>query len=1197
MRNLLLVLLSVFALLAQDTQGLLKGTIADPRGAAIAQASVEIRNEETGALRAIAAGADGYFVAPGLKPGSYTLTVSAPGFRKYVRGNVVLETSQPVALSIALEIGDVSQTVTVTSDGLDLDTAKADRTWTLRGDQLGELPMPDRNLLSVLTQVPGVNWFSNGDARGFTNEDVSYISVNGGSVRMNSFQIDGAPNNVPYSNAITPSAGMIGNNPTVDAVKEVKVITNVYDAQTGRTAGAVIQVNLKSGGREFHGSAYEYAYRTWLEGNTFQNNANNRPRTRHILDQTGFTFSGPILLPRIFDGRKHRSYFFTNYEYFRDLAPNDHSLSVPEPEMIDGDFSRLANNRGQRIVIYDPSAGQTAANGAWVRAAFAGNMIPASRIHPVTRKILGYMPKPNQPSATGNYSASNFFFSGVAAQTANYWRRATTKFDHEINASHRVSFRFTRDSREQDLTNNSLRGPGIDSAPRKDDPRSYALLWNAIFSPTIFAEFRLSANTFQTISSPGPNFGFDKSELGLPASLVGSIPGGPYFGRYDFSGYASLGSYQSGSKSNGWSMGTNITKVRAAHTMKTGFDLQSTNSYTLSLGNPLQYSFADLFTRADYLRADGLSGNAIATALLGAPTGGTSTINARLALISKYFAGYFQDDWKVTRRLTLNLGFRYDVYLPITERYDRILSGFDREAVNPVNALINRTLFPQTPQLQGGVLFAGVSGQPRRPVNVWPLTMQPRFGFAYELTRRVAVRGGYGRSYWSSLDDMFTQYGYSLATSLTPSFDDNRTPRPDAMTNPFPSGLIPASGNALGMLTRVGQAVTYQRRDFSLPYQDQYSLNFQVRPHAHARLEAGYVRTRTYDMRLDIPENEIPLRVRQQCNPLEGGDPAYCNALLPNPFRNLAPFQGTSRYTDSQLTRNVLSRPMPQFDSVMAQGYNLGKGWYDAFQAVYELRSARGITLNASYAFSKNIQLGGAGVGGSGVAVPRDPQRLILDRSPNFYNRPHVFTFAAVGELPFGKGKPFLNNLHAVPRAAVSGWQLSSRFDLSSGILADMPTGGYVRSARLTPDFHNPSGLVQMWRPCVARVLDQQGVVVQLQDRGLNAQYGCAIDNYNWLILPQYAPRQTASFSLEYRRQPNIGNINLALNRNMRIGERYRFTLRVEAYNVFNRYLMFKGIPNADMNSALFGTIVKKDVPIGQTLQPRKVSASLKFSF
>jgi hypothetical protein len=1193
-------LLSLIVLLhaglhAQDTQGLLKGRIVDPAGGSIAAASIEIRNQETQATRTMSSGADGYFVAPNLKPATYTLVVTAPGFSKYVRKDVMLEASQPIELAIQLAVGEVTQSLTVTDDGLEIDTVKGDRTWTLRDDSLSELPVADRNLMSLLTQVPGVNWYGSSGSRGFTNEDVSYIAVNGGPVRMNNFQLDGSPNNVPYTDSITPSASMIGNNPSVDAVKEVKVITNVYDAQAGRTGGAVVQVALKSGGQQFHGGAYEYAYRTRLEANTYQNNGNNRPRTRHLMDQTGFTFSGPVLLPK-YNGRKYRTYFFTTYEYFRDLAPNDHSLSVPEPEMLQGDFSKLRTNRNQLITIYDPATGVATAAGGWTRQPFSGNVIPQSRINAIAKSILGYMAKPNQASATNTYSASNLFFSGDPALNINYWTRSTTKIDQEFSSGNRVSFRFSRDTRQQEITNNAVVGAGTDSTPRQDTPRAYAVNWNSNISPSLYGEFRVSASIYQTKSDPGDNYGFDKATLGFPASLNSIVQGGPYFGRYDFSGYASLGSYAAGSKSNSWSFGSNLTKIRRKHTIKTGADVQATYSYQLALGTPLQYSFNDVFTRADYLRADSVSGNAIASALLGAPASGQSTINARLALLSKYVAGYVQDDWKATRRLTLNIGLRYDYYRPITERYDRILAGFDRTAVNPANALIDRKTYPTLQELRGGVLFAG-SGQPRRSLDSFPWAFQPRFGFAYELSRKVVLRGGFGRSYWTSQDDMWTQYGYSFTTSMVPSLDDNRTPRADALTNPFPSGLIAAQGSSLGMLTRVGQTVTYQKRDFTPPHFEHASLNFQVRLHRSGRLEAGYVRTRTYEARIDLPVNEAPLEVRVQCNPLEGGNPAYCNALLPNPFRNLAPFQGTSRYTATQLARSVLSRPMPQFDSVTGQGFNYGAGWYDALQMVYELRATSGFTINATYAFSKNIQLGGAGVGGSGVKDVRDPLKLIFDRSPNFYNRAHVFTFAGVADLPFGKGKRWLGGAHALLRTPVSGWQLSTRFDLSSGILADMPSGAYTRAARIEPDWNSPTGSVQIWRPCSARVLDQTGAPIQLQDRGFNQQYGCTIDNYNWLVLPQYAPRQTPSFHFDFRRQPQIGNVNVALNRNIKFKERYRFTLRVEGYNVFNRFIMFKAIPNADPNNALFGTIVKKDVAASQSLLPRRIAGSLKFSF
>ena len=1184
---------------SQDTQGLLKGRIVDPKGGAIPAAAIEIRNQETLSTRGISSETDGYFIAPNLQPGSYTVTVTAAGFQKYVRRDVVLETSQPLEISVQLAVGDITQSITVADSGLDIDTAKADRTWTLRGEQLSELPLPDRNLLSVITEVPGVNSYVGGDARGFQNSNVSYISINGGSVSMNNFQLDGSPNNVSYSATNVFSTSILGNNPPADAVKEVKVITNLYDAQSGRTAGAVIQVNLKSGGQQFHGSAWEYAYRTPFEANSYQNNANNAARSSHTEDQTGFTFGGPVLLPRLYNGRKHRTYFFTTYEYFRDLAPNGQSLSVPEPEMLSGDFSKLTNSKGQPIAIYDPETGKANAAGTFVRTPFAGNLIPQSRINPIMQKVLGYMPKPNQASSTGSYSLSDFYFSGSAAEMANYWTRSIIKFDQEIGSNHRVSFRVARDTWLQNYTNNGVSGTGTNSTPTHATPRAYAINWNAVFSPTVFGEFRLSANSYATITDPGGNYGFDKTKLGFPTSLTDMIQGGPYFGQYTFSNYVSLGSYAGGSKYNAWSFGSNVTKVRGTHTIKTGLDFQAAYNYTQALGTPLQYSFDDTFTRANYLQADGLSGNSIASALLGAPTSGQSTMNAQLALLSRYYAAYIQDDWKVNHSLTLNLGFRYDYYLPVTERYNRILAGFDRNVVSPVDAMINRQQYPSTGQIQGGVVYAGVNGEPRTSLNAWPLALQPRFGFAWQLTDWAVMRGGFGRTYWSSQDDMYTQYGYSSTTSMVTSLDNNQTPSPNALINPFPSGLVPAYGNSRGLLTQVGSTVNYQLRDFSLPYEDQYSLNFQLRPHRSGRLEIGYVRTRTNDQRVDVPVNELPLPIRQKCDPMEGGNPAYCNALVPNPFKGLAPFLGTSRYTSTTLPVSTLDRPMPQFDVVTAQGYNLGKGWYDGLQTLYELRTHNGIVLTASYTFSKNIQLGGGGVGGSAVGTPRDPltDPPVLDRSPNFYNRPNVFTFAGVGELPFGRGKLWFPTSPAPVRAVISGWQLSSRFDLSSGILADMPAGGYVRDAKLQANWHSPSGEVQLWRPCSAQVQNLQGAPLTLINVGYNQQYGCTLDNINWLSLPTYAPRETASFSTEFTRQPNLGLVNMALNRNLKLREKYRFTIRVEAYNLFNRYLMFKAIPNESFTSPLFGTIVKSTVAVSQSFPPRRLSLSLKFSF
>jgi hypothetical protein len=1184
---------------AQEFRATLTGRVIDPSGATIANAPVQARNIGTNEVSASLTDSQGTYSIPFLRPGNYTLSVEAPGFKKSVREGLILSVGQTLGINVTVDVGQLTEQVVVSAEASLLQTEKSDRGQVIDEQRVHELPLNARNpfMLSILSA--GVNF--NGNIiyqRPFDNGAIADWTISGGLDRQNEFLLDGAPNNA--------QAG--GNNialvPPVDSVQEFKIQTNSYDSQYGKSSGGSVNVLLKGGTNRLHGTAYEFARRNAWDANSFQNNAAGIPKVAHFLDQYGGSIGGPIFFPKLYNG-KDKSFFFVNYEGYREGTPTPLVLSVPEPEFLQGDFSKLVDNQGRPIVIYDPSTGHDV-NGTWVRSPFDGNKIPPSRLNPIAQKILSFYPKPNQPFAGSFYSQGNLFVPGGDNLDHDSFYNLVIKLDQNVSEKHHVFFRHASNDRTEIRSFNALgpNQPGGDGQfPLKRVNDAYVLDWVGSLRPTFLANARISFGRYIEGSAAYGNSNYSPTQLGFPAGMVNQLALPGWFGRYEFDNYQALGKYYSFNYTNTLAFHPTITWIKSAHAIKTGVDMRWIQYNILNPGNPFRFQSTREFTQKEYNRGDALSGNSIASFLLGDPTPSNGNsgaeVNVLPSTLGSYFAPYIQDDWKISRRLTLNLGIRWDLNVPPSERYNRISRGFDPTAPSPADKLVDHSAFPSLPPLIGGLLFAGHGGTPTIVANTDKTAIQPRLGMAYRITEKFVFRGGFGKFYLNPNNDYIQNNGFSVTTPFVGSTDGGRTPIENALNNPYPSSIVQPAGSALGAATFLGRSgFSFFDPTFKLPYVWQFSSGFQYELSAHSALEIAYAGNRGYKLETNLDYNEPSLAFRQQCNPLEGGNPAFCDGLVPNPFYNLAAFAGTTLGTSPTISRFNLARPFPQFGSFTQRGRNDGKSWFNSMQVTYELRRWAGLNLNVAYTLSKMIEQGRNFTDNSGNLPFLDVQRFVVQRGIYQYDRPHVIKVSSVWELPFGKGRKLFNTSNAFWSRVASGWQHTIIFQYSSGRPWDLP--GNTTSTAPVRILHNP-GTTPDWSaskiygvvPCVARYNSDN--TITLQPYSQNVQ-GCSATTADFLELPRYAPREVP-FRDGRVRLHSTPQVDMSIAKNTQIKETMSVQFRAEAFNLMNTFYFPLQQFNNNPDDSNFGSIIKGTVAQGNANFPRQIQLAVKFLF
>jgi len=1127
----MLALACALLLNAQDNRPSLLGTVTDPTGAVVPGSKITATNRDTGVANATLSNAEGNWTIPYLAPGVYDLRVEQSGFKTFQRGPIELRVNDRTRLDVVMDIGQVSENVKVTAEAPLLEADSSSRGQVIDNREITDLPLGAHNPYTLMNLSTGVQYTGSFIwARPYDSGAVGAFSINGGRNGVNEFQIDGAPNNLVGQNNLAYV-------PPVEATQEFKVQTNTYDAQYGRTSGGIVNVSIKSGTNHLHGAAYEYMRRTGLTANTFVNNANKSPRTDQLVDQYGFVLNGPVRIPRVYNG-KDRTFFTFAMERYRQKDPRPALGSVPTRLERSGDFSQTLTAAGKMYTIYDPltvspnpafnpTRAVSVSNPQFIRFPFEGNRIPDSRKNPIALNVLKDIPEPNQPGDPITH-VNNWFAPGVTSD--DKFRNFVSRTDHVVSDSLRVYGRWNDSYRDGSARNNNgwLTNAGLlgSAAQRRYRGAVFDIVKNVDSSTVLSARVGYTWHRYWKKYRP-----VDISYLGFPSSLLNQLEtGSTSYPQFIFNGYLQTSEQQFDDLTNeAYSAQANVMKILSSHTLRFGSEFRLLRySNRAKTNNSGTYNFERNWTSAYPEVLDANSGNSIASFLLGDLASGAANVNASPYVSWRYPVLFLQDDWHVNRKLTLNMGLRWDYEMPPVERFNRQNRGFDFNAKSP----------PQVPgyDLRGGLLFAGVGGQPRAAFERDLTNWQPRFGLAYKPlgSKPLVFRAGIGR-YFLPTTEFGGLLGFARTTNTQTSTADFLPLQ--TLSNPFPKGLAQPFGSSLGLSTVLGEAISFSDPSRVIPYVWQYSagLQFEVRP--GFLVETSYVGSQT--AKLQVSKAQSFLTPAQ----LALGTP-YLSTVVSNPFYGVLPVNSALGVQPTVQRRSLITQ-YPQFTSVTMNNQSLGRSWYNALQVKIEQRMKYGFSYLVSYTLSKTVE----------TAAFLNPSDTSLSRELVSFDVPHRLIFSGFYEFPVGPGKRFFH--HGIASHIIGGWQFSWIATVQSG--TPMPLPNYY----IYGDPKLESG----------------------QD--LNHWFNTSKDI--WVQPPSDTLRVTKLRSSSIRRY-TVPQVDVTLIRDFLIREGHHFQFKVTALNATNTPIF--DFPNTTPTSQLFGV-----VPITQINAPRNVELGFRYAF
>ena len=1153
MRNAFLwfgILFAAIPAFGQVVTASLDGTVLDPAGAVVPAARVKVVNTSTNLEVRSTTDADGRFSFPSLPPGGpYTVTVQAAGFSTEEQTGITLDVNQAARLDIHLRIGAASDTVQVTAEASLVEPGTATMGQVINTQDIVNLPLNQRNAYSLVFLAPGVNG-------SVTNQyNSANISINGGRPGSTDILVDGIPSSPPLANPIEGLAVF----PSVDSVQEFKVQTNTYSAEFGRAGSGIINLIYKSGTNQFHGSVFEFLRNSDLDANGFFANKNGTPLPNFKRNQFGATLGGPVDLPKIYRGHD-KTFFFFGYEGLRQGSASNLNTSVPTALQRSGDFSKTLNAAGQLVVIYDPTTTVPSGSG-YVRQAFPGNMIPANRMDSVAKNIVNYYPLPNVPG-TVNAGLNNYFVSASSVMNTD---QIDAKVDEVVSDKSRFFVRYSRRGLQQPpppyFPAEIRVAQNNDAQPQTSN--STAIDYTRTISPTDLLEVRYGfARTKLNFTSL--SLGFDPTKLGFPGYIAANADHLLFPGIAPANYYSLGGAAQGDTRDPGFEnhlLGVSNTHILGAHTLRLGWEgrLMRVND-TESGSSTGNFSFSNAITQGPNPNAaTSTAGNSIASLLLGVGSGNMTIDSKDVATESKYFAAYVQDDWKVSRKLTLNLGLRYDLDIPRTERYNR-METFDPSVASPLASMTGIA------GLRGGVRFVGVGGYGRRQYDPEWNNFGPRVGFAYQLTDRTVIRGGYGMFYsgtYRGANATIGTQGFSAVTNYVGS-PDGLTPAV-YLSNPFPNGLNKPSGNSQGLLTGIGSTFeTPVYRDNLVPYTQNWDFDIQRELPGNILIDASYVGSHGVHLNMG---GETDFNI-DQLTPDVIALGSKLQQSVPNPFYGIIT---TGPEAAATIPLSYLLAPFPQYTGIQANYPTGGYTLYHSFQLKVEKRFSRGLSALVGYTNQKLIDdysiISNVGNNTGGVQNIYNGQG---ERSISSNDISQRLVISGVFELPFGRGKSFGRNWSLPLDAVIGGWQVNGIASYQTGFPVSITTQNTCTNCGnnvLRPNNNGHSA--QLGGPVSAR---------------LNRYFDPS-------VFSQPAPFTFGNVArtLPDVRGPGQQDIDLSLFKNFKPIERLTAQFRAEAFNLMNQVVF--GMPNGTLSNAAFGSIT------GVANSPRSIQFGLKLLF
>lgn len=1179
------------------------GRVTDPSGAVIPKAAVTAHNVDTGVDTRTTTTSTGDYTIPYLIPGQYTISAIAPGFQTGMRTGLTLQVDQVATVNFALKVGATSETVTVDADTL-LDSTKADNGEVVENTRVTELPLNGRDpgMLAILS--PGTVWTGSPQWQRPFDDTQQNLSVNGGGSGNVALMLNGVPNS---SSPINNSGGAkISYVPPVDSVEEFKIVTNPYDAQYGLMAGGVEDVTLKTGTNKLHGSVYEYWRRTWLDANTWQNDwyiSHAAPGTNISQfktppmkwDQYGVEVNGPVYVPKLYHGRD-KSFFAIGYENWYEIEPNTIVESVPSPSWINGDFSNLVYWNGTSyspIQLYDPLTIHQNAQGAWVRDLFgpndpvspssAPNIIPASRINPVAQAILKLYPAPNTTPPNGsNPFANNYTVTGP---DIDRYRNGLGKWDQNLSANDRLSLSYGYWERVEVRSYDGFTGPEQEGQlPHGERSHTFTLKETHTFTPKLLFDFRANAGVRADYSYNGPPF--DPTTLlgwnSQQAKAMGPAAASefPYL---RISEFAYLGTNSNGqSVKNSLSVFPTVTWIKNTHTIHAGLDMRFWQIAYDVVGGGNNFWIDRTWTQKNCGSCgswEQQDGNSIASLLLGNPTSGSDAIDVRTYWSSHYMAPFVQDDWRVSKNLTLNLGIRWDLLPGETERHNQGDYAFSTTAVNPVSSQVS---VPGFSQLLGGPTFLGSAGNPRSVYPTIWTAIQPRFGFAYALDSKTVLRGGIGES-MRSPQNAPNSAGFSQSTSYLandPNYPGSVYPNlSNQINNPYSLVLQP-TGSSLGMLTQLGQGPWFLNPHYKIPSFWNYSFGLETQLSNHDMINISYVGSRLYngDSSDNINRESASAIEALNCNPDQGGMWENCNNYnVHNPFKGVSAFQGSGYYSATTINGLNLSRSFPEFGDITEYQVNAYHTWYNSLQVDALHRLSRGLVLHGNWTWSKLMDSGGW----------QDQTYRIPFRAIDGNDHAHIISISGVYTLPIGRGRTVLPNLNRILNVAIGGWEIGSLYKYQSGAPLNITMYPLRNAYVQRPYIQKDNGYIRLLNPCVEQWEEPSSKVYQMTNLKYDYDGTCS-NGADFENIESWMPRTNPVYQGRLLRWQQF---DANLSKNFTLGEGFRLQVRMEAFNALNHPLWTQS-PDTNIQDSSFGTITRG--PSGQSNLPRQMQLSAK---
>lgn len=1172
------------------TTATLSGSVTDATGAVVPQASVKLNSALNGVTRNYTTDAAGRYTFTELPPSTYSLSIQANGFETYRQTGIVLDAGQTATQNVGLVVGALTQQVVVNAQASNLNTDNANVSASLDSKEIVELPLNNRNIYGLITLNSSVNNTSEGqmllgggsNSTDNADQDISFLNFAGGFFGTSGYMLDGSWDT-------DPEWGAVIYVPSVDAVQEFKIQNNSFTAQYGWSTGNVVNVVTKSGTSSFHGDIYEFYRNQNLDANQWFADHDNTPIAKLDRNQYGVSAGGPLDIPGVYR-QTEKTFLFGLYEHFKVTTPTIATYTVPDSNFRSGDFSEILgaqngfDDLGRPIYtgqIYDPRSAHQITVGVtpgavnndgqcnpscFIRDPIPGNVLSnLSGYSPdaVGAKLLSYYPKSSQGGL-----ANNLIVSASAPAVSNEY---LLRVDHNISSSARAYFRY---SYKNETKTGAAANWGTDPAgPGNQRPNNRWGLWaglSQVFSPTFTMNITAGVQLWHETSN-NQSFGFDPSgQLGLPAYVSQTYPLFPIVDVGSQSPLGPGGNDQQAVTNHGpiGSVAVDFIKVFGKHTLNFGFmGVEQIDSQHNYFQDTLQFNGGFTAGPNPSFGSGVASGNGVAEMLLGT-LDSASVGTAYNPLVSNHLFGeYVQDDWRPTRKLTLNLGMRYEIQTPDTYRHNEA-SIFNPDVLNPISYAVG------TPHL-GALQFLGPGNRDAYDANYnnWA----PRFGFSYLAQRNAVVHGGYGIFYPESVTCCFPgdQDGFSATTFADTSLNGGINPNPNISTsNPWDNDYNPISGNSLGEYQQVGNGTGSVFRSRKSPYVQQWLLGVQYAITPNDALDVNYIGNRgTRMITAGYQHNQL--------NPsyLSMGTAAL-QAQVANPFYGHIASSSCSLNQPTVQQAQLLT-PYPQFclASVSETDAPVGFSDYNALEVTYNHRISQGLTAMISYTYSKfldNVE-GNQSWSYNGNSGPANNYNLAAEKSVDGSDIPHSLVASYIYQLPVGRGRTFGSGMGRVENAALGGWELSGIASFKTGIPIsisgnDIATFGGNPRPDYSGDVHVSHPTIHEWFNTGAFSYAKLGV-----DGG---------DTWG------DAPRFFSSL-----RGPRYQDWDTSLDKNWYFNETIRLQFRLETYNTFNHPSFYSpsgtGYSGCDPNST--STCPSNFGQITNTFPSRNVQLAAKF--